>query len=74
MKPKGDGLTPREQEVATLVARGLRNREVAEQLVIAEKTARNHVQRVLEKLGARSRAEIAARAHEYGLAAWGRSV
>jgi len=54
------GLTSRECEVAALVARGLRNREIAEQLVISEKTAKNHVHHVLDKLGARSRAELAA--------------
>jgi DNA-binding NarL/FixJ family response regulator len=63
------GLTSREREVAALVARGLRNRDIAEQLVITEKTAKNHVQRVLEKLGARSRTEVAARAYEFGLSA-----
>jgi predicted ATPase/DNA-binding CsgD family transcriptional regulator len=61
------GLTPREHEVALLVARGLSNRELAEELVITEKTAKNHVQRVLDKLGVRSRTQIAARADELGL-------
>src|SRR5262249_18403674 len=63
------GLTPRELEVAGLLARGSRNRQIAEQLVITEKTAANHVQRVLEKLGIHSRAELAARAEELGLEA-----
>jgi DNA-binding CsgD family transcriptional regulator len=61
------GLTSREHEVARLVARGFSNRELADELVITEKTAKNHVQRVLDKLGARSRAEVAARAEEFGL-------
>jgi DNA-binding CsgD family transcriptional regulator len=61
------GLTAREREVAALVARGLRNRQIAEELVITEKTAANHVQRVLDKLAVHSRAELAARAHELGL-------
>jgi predicted ATPase/DNA-binding CsgD family transcriptional regulator len=60
-------LTSREYEVALLVARGLANRQVAEMLVISEKTAKNHVQRVLDKLAVRSRAEVAARADELGL-------
>jgi len=62
-----DGLTGREREVASLLAQGLSNRRIAEQLVIAEKTAKNHVQRVLERVGVRSRAEVAARADELGL-------
>jgi DNA-binding CsgD family transcriptional regulator len=60
-------LTPRELEVATLMARGLRNRDIARALVITPKTAANHVQRVLDKLGLASRAEVAARAEELGL-------
>jgi DNA-binding CsgD family transcriptional regulator len=47
----GIGLTRREHEVALLLARGLSNREVAEQLSISVKTAKNHVQRVLDKAG-----------------------
>jgi DNA-binding NarL/FixJ family response regulator len=61
-------LTPREREVAALVVRGLSNRELAAQLVIAEKTAKNHVQHVLEKLDFRSRIQLIARAHEGGWA------
>ena len=60
------GLTRREHEVALLVARGYSNREVAESLVINEKTAKNHVQRVLDKVGVTSRRQIIARARELG--------
>jgi ATP/maltotriose-dependent transcriptional regulator MalT len=60
-------LTPRELEVAELLSRGLRNRDIADALVITEKTAANHVQRVLDKLGVDSRAQVAARAAEFGL-------
>lgn len=53
-------LTPREREVAALVSAGLTNRGIAERLVIAERTAEGHVERIREKLGFRSRTEIAA--------------
>jgi DNA-binding CsgD family transcriptional regulator len=53
-------LTEREQEVARLVAKGLTNKEIADRLVISERTAEGHVQRILDKLGFRSRAQIAA--------------
>lgn len=62
------GLTPREREVARLAAQGLTNRQIAEALVITEKTAANHLQRVLDKLDLHSRAQLAARAAEFGLA------
>jgi DNA-binding CsgD family transcriptional regulator len=54
------GLTRREQEIAALVARGLTNRQIADVLQIAERTAENHVQHILTKLGFRNRAQIAA--------------
>lgn len=53
-------LTPREREVATLVARGLTNKEIGSKLVISERTADTHVSNVLAKLGLRSRAQLAA--------------
>ncbi|MGA4843844.1 ATP-binding protein [Streptomyces sp. G45] len=53
-----DVLTPREREVAALVAQGLSNREVAERLVISKRTADTHVERILTKLELDSRAEI----------------
>lgn len=60
--PAGEppALTPREREVADLVARGLTNRQIAETLVIAQRTAEGHVERVLAKLGFGSRTQIAA--------------
>jgi DNA-binding CsgD family transcriptional regulator len=57
-EPMGD-LTPREQEVAALVARGLTNHQVSTKLSISERTAGNHVANILKKLGLRSRAQIA---------------
>jgi non-specific serine/threonine protein kinase len=53
-------LTPREQEVATLVARGLSNRQIAEVLVFGERTAEAHVAHCLAKLGLASRTQLAA--------------
>ncbi len=53
-------LSPREAEVATLVAEGLTNRQIAERLFISERTAQNHVQHILTKLGFATRSQIAA--------------
>ncbi len=53
-------LTPQEEAVAQLVARGLSNREVAAELFLATKTVQYHLTRVYAKLGVRSRAELAA--------------
>jgi serine/threonine-protein kinase PknK len=52
-------LTAREREVALLVGRGLTNRQIAKELSISERTAANHVGRILNKLGLHSRAQIA---------------
>jgi DNA-binding CsgD family transcriptional regulator/tetratricopeptide (TPR) repeat protein len=57
------GLTPREAEVLTLVARGYTNREIATTLVISVRTASVHVSHILRKLGAPNRLEAAAIAH-----------
>ena len=62
-----DTLTPREQEVLELVARGLTNGQVGQQLFISTKTASVHVSRILAKLGAASRTEAAAIARDRGL-------
>jgi len=53
-------LSPRESEVAELVAAGRTNRQIADALVISERTAQNHVQHILTKLGFTSRSQIAA--------------
>jgi DNA-binding CsgD family transcriptional regulator len=57
------GLTPREAQVLALVARGLTNREIADELVISVKTAGVHVSHILRKLDAPNRLEAAAIAH-----------
>jgi len=53
-------LSAREQEVANLVAEALSNREIAERLVVSERTVETHVRSILAKLGFGSRTEIAA--------------
>jgi DNA-binding NarL/FixJ family response regulator len=57
------GLTRREAEVLSLVARGYTNREIADALVISVKTASVHVSHILRKLDAPNRVEAAAIAH-----------
>lgn len=64
-------LTIREREVLTLLAQGLTNVEIARQLQVTAKTARNHVSNVLGKLGAADRGDAAQRAREAGMVAAG---
>jgi predicted ATPase/DNA-binding CsgD family transcriptional regulator len=61
------GLTAREREVAALIAQGATSREIAERLVVSERTAEVHVSNILAKLGFTSRAQIAAWAVQAGL-------
>jgi predicted ATPase/DNA-binding CsgD family transcriptional regulator len=62
-------LSRREREVVALVAQGMTNRQIADRLFIAERTAEGHVERVRNKLGFRSRTEVATWAVEHGIAA-----
>ena len=63
------GLTDREREVLEQIARGLTNREIAEQMVISEKTVKTHVSNLLDKLGLEDRTRAAIWALKHGLGA-----
>lgn len=60
-------LTERELEVLQALARGLSNREIAEQLVITEGTVKNHVSNLIDKLGVRDRMQAVLKGQERGL-------
>jgi non-specific serine/threonine protein kinase len=62
-----DTLTPREREIALLLARGFSNHQIAEELVITERTVETHVKRILGKLGIHSRHQVADVAVRAGL-------
>jgi DNA-binding NarL/FixJ family response regulator len=57
--PEFTQLTPREQEVLQLIAKGCSNREIAEQLYISERTVKNHVNSLLRRLNLRDRTQVA---------------
>lgn len=61
-------LTPREREIVSSVARGLRNREIAEQLHITEGTVKIHLHHIYEKLRVKGRVELVLLAQQRGLA------
>jgi DNA-binding CsgD family transcriptional regulator len=64
---KRDLLTGREHEVATLIARGMSNRQIAAQLVITERTVASHVEHIMGKLGFKSRTRIGVWAVEHAV-------
>jgi DNA-binding NarL/FixJ family response regulator len=63
-----DGLTPREAEVLKLIADGLTNAEICDQLVISQATVKTHVNRIFAKIGAHDRAQAVRYAFRHGLA------
>jgi DNA-binding NarL/FixJ family response regulator len=67
------GLTEREADVVRLVARGLSNAEIAQELFLSTATIKTHINRVLAKLGLRDRVQLVVRAYESGLIRPGRA-
>ena len=67
MEPLIEPLSERESEILALIATGASNREIADQLFIAEGTVKNHVTHILGKLGVRDRTQAALKARELGL-------
>jgi DNA-binding CsgD family transcriptional regulator len=61
------GITARELEILTLVARGMSNREIATQLFVSENTVKTHCARAFDKLGAARRTQAVQRGKELGL-------
>ena len=61
------GLTNREQQLVLLIGRGMTNKEIASQLCLAEQTVRNHVHRMLRKVGANDRLAVVEMCRMHGL-------
>lgn len=68
LPPTDDPLTEREMEILQLVARGMSNQEIAEELVISERTARTHISNILAKLHLANRTQAALYALRQGIA------
>ena len=62
------GLSPREVQILKLLATGLSNRAIGEELTISEHTAANHIRNILRKTDCANRTEAASYAHRQGLA------
>lgn len=69
-----DSVTGREREILALIAGGLTNTEIAEQLALSPLTIKSHVSRILAKLGARDRTQLAVLAYESGLVIPGQAL
>ena len=65
--PPAVALSPRETDILRLLARGHTNREIAARLYLSEGTVKNHVSRILGRLGLRDRTQAALRARDLGL-------
>lgn len=63
---KNQEITPREREVLAAMAKGMNNREIAEQLYISENTVKNHVRNILDKMNVKSRTQAVARGIAHG--------
>ena len=57
--PKNPTLSSREKEIIALVAQGLKNKEIAGKLYVAEQTVKNHLHKIFDKLGVSARIELA---------------
>ncbi|MFD4027505.1 response regulator [Streptomyces sp. NPDC058576] len=67
LSPRLQALTSREQEVMRLVGAGLTNDEIAQRLVLSPSTAKTHVSRIMNKLGARDRSQLVILGYESGM-------
>jgi DNA-binding NarL/FixJ family response regulator len=65
--PPPDGLTQREVEILSLIARGLTNPEIAAQLFLSNHTIKTHINRIFAKTGSRDRAAAIGYAHRHHL-------
>ncbi len=72
LEPLVEPLTAREEEILAMIARGLSNQEIAEELVISPYTVKTHANRVMTKVRARDRAQLVIYAYETGLVRPGR--